>query len=164
MHWSNAHPYLICWMGSFWRGLAAGSGLLCSRTVAFPAWLWKNTTLEKKIDFSKISPSYCGLQSGIAVVRRGQAHEFADQRHDYLNALQWKLRAWSCSAEWFITGITGVNLSKSNESHNIICCPNRSFSYFFVYLFVLFSGIDLGIKRNLKKQKNYCENNDNYID
>lgn len=96
--WSKVCTYLICWRDSFWRGLAAGSGLLCSRTAAFPAWLWKNTTLEKKIDFSKFFSIHNGLESGINLVTKG-----------YLSKMQYRLRTWPCSAEvkkHFTTGFT----------------------------------------------------------
>lgn len=93
----QTHTYLICWRGSFWRGLAAGSGLLCSRTAAFPAWLWKNTTLEKKIDFSNFFSIPLWLKRWNCSSQDGQIHEIGDRRLPKHSAMQ---RIWSYSTEF----------------------------------------------------------------
>lgn len=85
---AQRHTYLICWRGSFWRGLAAGSGLLCSRTAAFPAWLWKDTTLEKKTDFSSFFPIPLWLKQLNCSSQDGQTHEISSQRLPKHSAMQ----------------------------------------------------------------------------
>lgn len=136
MSQSNARTYLICWRGSFWRGLAAGSGLLRSRTVAFPAWLWKNTTLEKKIDFSKIFSIPLWFKKWNYSSQMGRHMNLVTK--GYLSIMQYRARTWPCSIEAKDGFNTGFTRGRSNESHNTFCNLSRSFSYRFFFFFFTF--------------------------